>query len=127
MEKNEQEANSESACNLTYLTELMGGKRELIIEIMNVFLHEIPLSLASLNAAIAIADFESLKILAHTMKSSVSIMGISSLHPLLQEMESIGKKADLSDIDRIGELNLELIRICTKAIAEIENDKANLY
>ena len=55
------------------------------------------------------------------MKSTVSIMGISVLTPILLEMENLGAKA--TDIERIKELNLKLTLICKQAIAEIEREK----
>src|SRR3989304_434888 len=106
MIKNELEKRIEKVCDLNYLTETMGGKKQLIKEIMDVFLKQIPQELTLINEAIVKADFTTIKNVAHTMKSSVSIMGISVLTPVLQEMEDLGGGA--AGIEKIKQLNQKL-------------------
>ncbi len=124
MEKNESENNSSPVCNLNYLSELMGGKTHLIKKIMDTFLIQVPEELKSINRATTIVDYSTIKNLAHTMKSSVSIMGISVLQPILQEMEDLGTKETGSDsyrIEKIIALNTQLNLICNQAFKEIKN------
>lgn len=107
--------------DLNYLNETMGRKKHLIKEIIDVFLEQIPEELESINIAITKIDYPIIKNLAHSMKSSVSIMGISILAPILQEMEDLGGQT--INIEKIMELNYQLNVICKKAIEEIERDK----
>jgi HPt (histidine-containing phosphotransfer) domain-containing protein len=102
---------------------MVGGKQPVMIEIMNAFLKQIPEELEAMNNAILISDFAVIKSYAHTMKSSVSIMGISSLTPVLQQMEDLGTQA--TGIDKIVRLNEQLIVLCKQAIAEVETEKHN--
>src|SRR4051812_26554125 len=100
------ESNAQNVCDLKYLTDTMGGNKNLIKEIMEIFLKQIPEELKAINAAIANADFATIKGFAHTMKSSVSIMGISVLAPVLQEMEGLAdpiRNPGSSSIKRIIE------------------------
>jgi HPt (histidine-containing phosphotransfer) domain-containing protein len=113
----------EKICELTYLTEMMSGKKNLIKGIMDAFLKQIPEELLHINNAIIKKDFTTIKNFAHTMKSSVSIMGITILSPILKEMEDLGVMA--TDIDKIKELNQKLNLICKQAIEEIEKEKHN--
>ena len=113
----------ENICNLNYLTETMGGKKNLINEIMEVFLIQIPEELSCINEAIKQNDFAGIKKFAHTMKSSVSIMGITALTPVLQEMEDLGTKEQ--NIERIVTLNEKLNLFCNQAIEEINTEKVN--
>ena len=118
--------NEESVCNLNYLSELMGGKRELIREIMDVFLKQIPEEMQSINIAIAKSDYPTIKKFAHTMKSTVSVMGITSLASILSEMEDLGAKAtgpENYQDEKIKTLNQKLNFICNQAIKEIEREK----
>src|ERR1051325_1150988 len=78
-----------SVCNFQYLTETMGGKKHLIKGIMDVFLKQVPEELQHMNDAVNKSDYVMVKSIAHTIKSSVSIMGISVLTPLLQEIENL--------------------------------------
>jgi len=66
---------------------------------------------------------EPIKKVAHVMRSSISIMGISTLVPILQEMENLGEKAE--DIEKIKKLNQKLNTICKQALEEIEKEKSN--
>lgn len=113
---------TENVCNFNYLSEMVNGKKNLITEIMDTFLKQIPQELQSINDAVLKKDYPLIKSLAHKMKSSVSIMGISSLTPVLQEMMELGEKA--TDIEKIKELNQKLNLICKKAMEEIEKEKA---
>src|SRR4051812_33110828 len=104
--------NNENMTNLAALEEMMGGKKDLVKEIIDVFLNQIPGELNILNNAIANVDYPSIKKIAHTMMSTVSIMGISKLAPILFEIESLGLGS--TNIERIKELQVEAIRICEK-------------
>lgn len=115
------ESLGENVCNFNYLTEMVNGKKNLITEIMDTFLKQIPQELQSINDAVLKNDYPLIKSLAHKMKSSVSIMGISSLTPVLIEMMDLGEKA--TDIEKIKELNQKLNLICKKAMEEIEKEK----
>ncbi len=116
-------------CNLTYLSEMTGGKKQLIKEIIDAFLQQVPNELKSINDAILKNDFITIKNFAHTMKSSVSIMGISSLNPILNEMEDLSKNAIggsipiTTSVEKIKQLNEQLNSIATQAIEELESEK----
>jgi HPt (histidine-containing phosphotransfer) domain-containing protein len=112
-----------NVCDLKYLTEMMGGKKHLIKGIMDAFLTQIPEELNSISEAIINANYASIKNFAHTMKSSVSIMGITMLTPVLQEMEALALTA--MNIEKIKELNQELTLICHLALEEVEKDREN--
>ena len=120
--------NIKNVCDLKYLTETMGGNKKLIKEIMDVFLKQVPKDLSGLNAAVIKADYPNIKSFAHTLKSSVSIMGISVLAPILYEMEELAKGAASPDSyrdEKIKKLNNQLNSICRQAIEEIEKEKHN--
>lgn len=124
-EKNILQENSlgTNICDLRYLTEMMGWKKPLIKGVIDAFLKQIPEELLSIHNAILKIDYATIRSFAHTMKSSVSIMGVSSIVPVLQKMEDLATKA--TDIERIKELNQTLNSICNKAMEEIEREKHN--
>ncbi len=119
--KDPKAASEKNMCNLSYLTETMGGKKKLIKEIMDVFLKQVPEELRSIEDAIQKTDYTAVKNIAHTMKSSVSIMGISVLEPILKEMENLG--AERIRIEKIKELNQKLAAMCKQALSEIERER----
>jgi HPt (histidine-containing phosphotransfer) domain-containing protein len=110
-----------NVCDLKYLTDMMGGKKHLIKGIMDAFITQIPEELNSINEAIVKTNYPSIKSFAHTMKSSVSIMGISMLTPVLQEMEALALAA--INIEKLKELNQELTLICHLAMEEVEGER----
>ena len=110
-------------CNFKYLFDTVNGKKNLMIVIMNIFLSQVSEELKSINKAVSDSDYPVIKKYAHTMMSSVSIMGISILGPILQEMETLGKSE--VGIKRINELNQKLNLICIQALKEVEREKQN--
>lgn len=110
--------NITNVCNFNYLSGLMGGKEHLIKKIMDTFLIQAQEELTSINNAILKKDYTTIKNLAHTMKSTVSIMGIAVLHPILQEMEDLSKNT--TELARIIVLNKQLNLICKQAFEEIK-------
>lgn len=104
--------------NLSYLNQTMGGNKKLVKEIMEVFLKQVPEQLSNLAKAIALNDFGVIKGLAHNMKSSASIMGISTVSRMLNEMEELAKNQQY--IDKIKEIDNEVHFILTAAMREIE-------
>ena len=53
----ESENNFGNVCNLTYLNETMGGNRELIREIPDIFLKQTPQELQEINDAVDNVDY----------------------------------------------------------------------
>lgn len=123
MLEDESKINTQKVCDIMYLAETLAGKKQLILEIMDEFLIQVSEELKFLNDAIISTDYTGIKNYAHTMKSTVSIMGISVLIPVLQEMEDLGKT--VTNIEKIIQLNHQLNLICKQAIAEIEIEKLN--
>lgn len=115
--------NNEKLCDFQYLSETMGGNKEVISEIINAFIDEIPQQLQSINDAITKTDYSTIKKLAHHMKSSVSILGISKILPILKEIENFG--ANATNIEKIKELYQNLDEMCNLALKEIEQEKSN--
>jgi HPt (histidine-containing phosphotransfer) domain-containing protein len=111
------EIKMEKNCDLKYLNEMMKGNKKLIREIVDAFLEQVPGEIRSLNDAIMKADFDVIKKFAHTMRSSVTIMGISALTPLLQEIESLASSK--TDLPKIMEMNSKVAVICNSAIEEL--------
>lgn len=117
------ESQIEKICHIGYLSEIVGGKKDLIRGIMDAFLIQVSEDLPSIKDAISKTDFGSIKRLTHAMKSSASIMSITVAKPVLEEMEALGTSA--TNIERIMELDQSLELIYKQAVAEIEIAKLN--
>ncbi|MEJ7822239.1 MAG: PAS domain-containing protein [Chitinophagaceae bacterium] len=112
--------------NLDYLYTSVGGNKEIIVELFDIFLKQIPESLLVLDEAVSKADYLTIKQLSHKLKSTVSVMGISGLNPVLSEMESLGKAADPEGLETIKSLFGQVKEISSKAVVEIEDEKSKI-
>jgi PAS domain S-box-containing protein len=107
--------------NLDYLTDIMSGKKELIKETIDIFLQQASEDLPIINEAVNKTDYLTVKKFAHRMKSTITMMGISSLTPVLEEMEVLGKAEN--DIERIKTLNKTLNATFAQALDEIKIER----
>ena len=120
-EKSEKE--TQNVCDFKFLTEIMRNRKDLITKILNTFLSQTPKDLSNINNAVAETNYLSINNISHGMKSSIFVLGISILVPILQEMEDLGLAA--INIEKINELNQKLNSICEQAMAEVEKEKLN--
>ncbi len=112
--------------NLDYLYTSVGGNKEIIVELFDIFLKDLPESLLALDEAVSKADYITIKKLSHKLKSTISVMGISELAPVLSEMESLGTAADPEGLETIRSLFGQVKEISRKAIVEIEEQKNDI-
>ena len=105
--------------NLNYLHELSGNDKDFEKIMMEQFVQQTPSEIASLQSAINARDWLSAKKIAHSLKSTVSYMGLADeLYPSLQEIE----KAAISDNpDCIPDKFAYVKQVSEGAIKEIES------
>lgn len=108
---------AEAMINLQYLQELAMGDAEFEHAIIRQFIIQVPEELELLQEAIAARKFQSIKSLAHGMKSSIAYMGLTDkLNPFLQRMET---EAVLQPETPHFEEDFEQVKvICHQALAE---------
>jgi len=108
--------------NLEYLSISMNGKKDPIREIIDIFLKQIPLDLTELNTALDTTNYLTVKQVSHRLKSTISMMGISEIKKILEEMEALAVSG--KDIERIKDLNNSLNLLSKQAIQELELERA---
>lgn len=109
--------NHKHLVNLDFLIQALGGKKDVIYETIDLFLEEVPKDLSIMNEAVTKTDYSTIKGCAHKLKSTISLMGIHDLMPVVEEMEVLGKAKE--NIERIKILNQSLNRLCEKAMDEM--------
>lgn len=107
--------------DLTNLEKTMRGNKKVILETLEIFLQHLPENLDGIVEGVAQENFAMIRRNAHTMKSSVSILGISKIQSLLEEMERLA--ASESDMARMIELKNELTLLSGHSVKEIEQLK----
>lgn len=85
--------------NLDYLHELSGNDDDFEKIMMEQFVQQTPEEMKALEDAIASNDLLSAKKIAHSLKSTVSYMGLAAeLHPHLEGIEKAAVTGDASGI-----------------------------
>jgi CheY-like chemotaxis protein len=114
-------AHTEKICNLDYLMKVTHGNKEKVNDILAVFLEETPAELSALTAAIDKTNYTVICNILHNIKTSFSILGISSLGPLINEMRDLGSIA--SGIKKIKLLNRKVNFVFGLAAEEMRTEK----
>jgi PAS domain S-box-containing protein len=109
--------------NLNFLIESIGGKKDVILETIDIFLEQVPQDIQILNEAVSQTDYLRIKNYAHKMKSTASLIGMYEVEPILAEMENLG--AEKKEIERIETLNTTLNELCKQGIEEMEQERLN--
>lgn len=117
----QKQAEPEKLVDLSSLEKTMRGNKKVILETLDIFLEHMPENLEGIKEGVNRKDFAMIRRNAHTMKSSVSILGISKVQKLLEEMEKLA--ASESDMDRIIELKNSLTLLSDRSVKEIEQLK----
>ncbi len=104
-------------CNLDYLVNITRGNKENMNGLLAVFLEETSGELAALTAAIKRSNYTVICDILHKVTSSFSIMGISSLVPLVKEMKDLSTIA--SGIEEIKLLNYKVNKVFRRVIVEM--------
>jgi HPt (histidine-containing phosphotransfer) domain-containing protein len=83
--------------DLSYLREMSGGNKELILEMISIFTAQVKEFGSEMDHLLLNKQYDLLGKLAHKAKSSVSIMGLNDLAIQLKELENSaasGKNAE---------------------------------
>jgi HPt (histidine-containing phosphotransfer) domain-containing protein len=80
--------------DLTYLRNMSGGNKDLILEMIGIFKSQVGEFIQSMDEYYNNKEYELLGRLAHKAKSSISIMGLHELAVDLKDFENIAKAGE---------------------------------
>ena len=112
---------NEKLVDLSLLDKTMRGNKKVILETLGIFLEHLPENLEGIREGVNTKDFGMIRRNAHTMKSSVSLLGMNKIQEILEEMERLA--AAESDLSRIQELKKTVFLLSEQAVSEIEQLK----
>ena len=78
--------------DLTYLKEMSGGNKDLIREMITIFISQVGVFSGELDRLLEKKEYELLGKLAHKAKSSISIMGMYDLALELKTLENLARE-----------------------------------
>ena len=110
--------------DLSYLREMSGGNKELILEMITIFTSQVKDFGTEMDQLLESGQYEKLGKLAHKAKSSVSIMGLNDLAVNLKDLET--SAAERKNTESYGHI-VDLFKNTTEeAIKELEIVTQNL-
>jgi HPt (histidine-containing phosphotransfer) domain-containing protein len=110
--------------NLTYLQEITGGDDEMMVEMINLFLEDIPSYLKMMEKHYQVGEFTQIGMQAHKLKPTLQYAGLSQMVELIKEVESIGKSGEQTD--KIPDLLEALNKQKEQAIPALEKKKEEI-
>ena len=102
------------------LLEVIGGERELLVELIDSFLETAPGLVARLEKGVALNNAAEVRAAAHTIKSSSNDFGATRLAELCQRLEDMGKAGAL---DGAAELTAEALDEYQLVVAALEAER----
>ncbi len=110
--------------DLSYIREMAGDSKDILVEMITIFVSQVPEFIEELNSCYEKADWYNLSMIAHKAKSSVSIMGMNNQAEALKELELLAK--DQKEIDKYKGIIQQFIKDCKIAVEELESIKNKL-
>jgi PAS domain S-box-containing protein len=117
------EKETEKLIKLDFLVTSMRGKKQLILETLDVFFKQIKEDLFELNNAFSINSHDAIKRISHRMKSTVSIIGAKKLETILNELESLAIIKE--KIANLRDLKYKIDSLSVQAINEVKLERVN--
>jgi HPt (histidine-containing phosphotransfer) domain-containing protein len=110
--------------DLTYLRNMSGGNKELILEMISIFKSQVAEFCQSMDEYYKNKEYELLGRLAHKAKSSISIMGLNELAVDLKNFENLAKAGE--EVEKYPVFIEKFKTVTSEAIEELDEVTNNL-
>jgi HPt (histidine-containing phosphotransfer) domain-containing protein len=88
------------------------GEPDVLAEVLELFLQDVPRRIARLRAASAAGDAVELHKIAHSLKGSAGNVGAQALFAICRQLDDQGRAGDLTDAKRLVDaLDAEFARV----------------
>lgn len=104
--------------NLEYINNIADGNNDLIKELIEIFISQVPVFISDMNTNYQKQDWKYLSAVAHKAKSSVDIMGLAAMKKKLKRLEIDAQKG--INTDEYKEIIDEFIITCENAIIDAQ-------
>ncbi|MBL0339687.1 MAG: Hpt domain-containing protein [Bacteroidetes bacterium] len=106
--------------DLTFLKSFTKDDSAKISKYVNMFLDSAPKALEQMNQQLSVADWPSLKISAHSMKSQLRYMGMAAAEQLAITIER--SSSEQTALDQLPQVLTKLNEIMTEAFVELKSE-----
>lgn len=110
--------------DLSYLEEITGGDNEMILEMLDLFISDMPEHLNKIRVHAESKDVEELGKEAHKMKPTTQYVGLTEMYGLVSKLEKFGRDGNFDD--SIPKLVLELDSLVNVAVPLLEEKREEL-
>lgn len=83
--------------DLSYLEDITGGDEEVMLEMIHLFISDIPKQILEIKKSIEENDLRAVAANAHKLKPTLQYIGLSEAHVIVKEIEQIGKAGEGED------------------------------
>ncbi len=80
--------------DLSYLEDITGGDGDVMLEMINLFIDDIPQQILEIKKAVEDNDLKAVAANAHKLKPTLQYVGLSDAHEIVKELEHIGKTGE---------------------------------
>lgn len=112
--------NGKKYTDLTYLRSVSKGNVSFEQKMLNTFIQQSSADIQKLKQALAVEDWETMRLIAHKTKPSLQFLGLQSLQADMHLLETIAKQR--SDLDKATELISNISTVIAIAIEEIKDE-----
>jgi len=123
--KTASESNDSSGLDLNNLYELTGGDKELLKEIMELFLDQTPGLMSKVLTHFKSNEYAKVKEFSHTLKPTFTYVGMDKATELAEQIELMAGENN-PDSEKLEELINEMNTICTQAIDKVKNARSSM-
>jgi HPt (histidine-containing phosphotransfer) domain-containing protein len=100
--KNDIDKNTDGLTNLNYLNTISNNDSKFVKEMVSTFINSIPSSIKKMENNLENKDLQTVGLIAHKIKPSISFMGIDSLKQTVLDIENMGKaNKDYKDLKKL--------------------------
>jgi len=112
------DASPEAGFDFSAALNYVGGDRELLDELLGIFVEDAPIRMKALRHAIGNAEATELTREAHTLKGALKVIGATTAAGLAQGLEALGRDGNLSEADKLAvALEREMDRLMQSLMA----------
>jgi two-component system sensor histidine kinase/response regulator len=111
-------ASPEAGFDFSAALNYVGGDRELLDELLGIFVEDAPIRMKALRHAIGNAEATELTREAHTLKGALKVIGATTAAGLAQGLEALGRDGNMSEADKLAvALEREMDRLMQSLMA----------
>jgi HPt (histidine-containing phosphotransfer) domain-containing protein len=110
--------------NLSYLEDITGGDNDVILEMLDLFIRDIPTQVQKMHDFHKSSDLVSVGKEAHKLKPTLQYIGLTGMFEDIKEVEAIVKSN--SNVEKLGDLIQSLQEATLECVPALKAKKAEM-